>query len=397
MDIDRNSRRWVDAYSPEGTLEQWVESMRPYRENVIFRFILASSFAAPLLEPLNHRIFFVHNWGDSRSGKTAALKAALSVWGDPEELITSFNATKVGLERMAGFFNDLPLGIDERQVAGSKQDFIDQLVYMLATGSSKLRGAKTGGLQSMKSWRTIVLTTGEEPLTTMSSQTGVATRAIEICGAPFENENEARKMHEITSQYYGTAGPTFIEKLLQISDYEKMQARLKEIQDKFTVQFPDKLGSHISAVAIVTLADELISEWIFEESSENSLDMGMEILDMLESSQEADVVDKAYEFIKSWLLANSVQFTDDARPPRYGYIENDTYYVFPHILEDELKKHDFSYRKIMRGLGERGLIGVSENKREKQYSVIKKINGKTTRFISFDLSKLNNEEETPPF
>ncbi len=35
LDIDRNSRRWVDAYSPEGTLEQWVESMRPYRENVI--------------------------------------------------------------------------------------------------------------------------------------------------------------------------------------------------------------------------------------------------------------------------------------------------------------------------------------------------------------------------
>ena len=103
------------AYCQAGEMEKWVETMRPHRERDKFRFILAASFAAPLLRILKQRIFFVYNWGGSKGGKTAALKAALSAWGDPERLMVNFNATQVGLERTASFFCDLPLGIDERQ------------------------------------------------------------------------------------------------------------------------------------------------------------------------------------------------------------------------------------------------------------------------------------------
>ena len=83
--------------------------INPYRKNNLFRFILASSFASVLLTPLGHRIFMVFNWGNSRAGKSAALYAALSVWGNPYDLVTTFNTTAVGIERLAGFYNDLPL------------------------------------------------------------------------------------------------------------------------------------------------------------------------------------------------------------------------------------------------------------------------------------------------
>ncbi|AFK87724.1 DNA primase/helicase [Thermoanaerobacterium phage THSA-485A] len=394
LDIDRNSQKWVNAYTEQGTFEDWIKNIGPYRSNDIFRFILASSFAAPLLKPLNHRIFFVHNWGDSRGGKTAALKAALSVWGDPEELMTSFNATKVGLERIAGFFNDLPLGIDERQVAGGKQDFIDQLVYMLSTGSSKLRGAKSGGIQSMKSWRTVVLTTGEEPLTTMTSQTGIATRTLEINGKPFNDEFDARKVHEITSEIFGTAGPEFLNRLIK-ADIEELKSRHKEIQDKLTNQYPDKLGSHISAVALVILADELVSKWIFKEEG-GSYEMGCNILESLEDLQETDVIQKAYEYIQDWILANSKQFTNDAREPRFGFQEEDIYYIFPAILEKTLKDAGFSFKKTMWELAKRGLI-YSSNSDCRRYTILKKFNGKTARYVMIDLSSLDDIEETPPF
>jgi len=70
-----------------------------------------------LLRLTGHRIFFhrATTGATHDQGKTAALKAALSVWGDPEGLMASFYATRVGLERLAGFFRDLPLGIDEKQ------------------------------------------------------------------------------------------------------------------------------------------------------------------------------------------------------------------------------------------------------------------------------------------
>lgn len=95
VDIDYKLQKWVNAYSEKGTLEDWVKSIKPFRENNIFRFIMSASFAAPLLKLLGHRIFIVFNWGNSRAGKTSALKAALSVWGNPNDLTLTFNSTMV--------------------------------------------------------------------------------------------------------------------------------------------------------------------------------------------------------------------------------------------------------------------------------------------------------------
>ena len=393
LDVDRNSQKWVNAYREHGTLEDWVKNISPYRENSVFRFELAASFAAPLLKLMNHRTFFVHIWGDSRSGKTAVLKAALSVWGEPEELMTSFNATKVGLERIAGFFNDLPLGIDEKQVA-SKQKFVEQLVYMLSSGFSKLRGTKTGGLQDMKSWRSIILTTGEEPLTTGSSQTGIATRALEINGRPFSEEKDARKMHEMTAETFGTAGPEFLRHLITENSNE-LRERYKEIQGKLTNDFPDRLGSHITAVALVTLADELVSKWIFNKEG-GSYDMSCTVMEKLENLEDTDVVQKAYEFIQDWVVSNGTQFTPDARDPRYGVCENDIYYIFPSILEKVLQDAGYNYKKTVWGLAERGLVTTSYTDK-KRYTIVKKIDGKSRRFIELDLSAAADAEETPPF
>jgi len=166
LDIEPSLRGWAAAYHTTGTFDGWKDTMRPHRERDKFRFILAASFAAPLLRILSQRIFMVYNWGGSKGGKTAALKAALSAWGDPERLMVNFNATQVALERMAGFYNDLPLGIDERQLAGAKQESLEKIVYMLASGTGRARGSKGGGLQALNTWRTVALATGEEPLST---------------------------------------------------------------------------------------------------------------------------------------------------------------------------------------------------------------------------------------
>ncbi|AOY74710.1 DUF927 domain-containing protein [Clostridium formicaceticum] len=400
LDMEHGERRWVEAYSKRGELKDWIKMMKPLRQNTIFRFILASSFAAPLLKLLNHRIFFVHNWGDSRGGKTAALKAALSVWGNPEELMTSFNATNVGLERLASFFNDLPLGIDERQVAGGKQEYIETLVYMLSMGYSKVRGTKTGGLENQKSWRSIVLTTGEEPLTTMGSQTGVHTRALEIHGSPFEREEEARSMHNFITMNYGVTGPFFIEKLMEDMKPHELQDRHKEIQETLMGinENHKKIGSHVSSVAVVILADELMNKWLFLEKENISIAMGNEILSNLEDMMHTDIVERAYEFIQGWLISNIEQFRGNPRRESYGVMEDNRFYVFPQILQEALDKQGYSYKKIIQGLGDRGYIDITyEKSGKKRQTVVKKIEGKACRMVSFDLSGIEDLEETPPF
>lgn len=403
IDVDPSTSSWLDAYHEEGTLDDWRRLVEPCRSNYIFRFILAASFTAPLLRLTGHRIFIVHNWGETRSGKTAALKAALSVWGDPEGLMASFYATRVGLERLAGFFRDLPLGIDEKQVSSGSSDFSDNLMYMLTLGYGKVRGAKSGGLQASQAWRTIILTTGEEPLSSITSHSGVHTRTLELHGAPFEQEVDAQKFHELTS--YGHAGPEFIRRVIGHTG-----ASIKELQAQFAgllkgVYGDDRLSSHISAVAIVAAADSYVSEWLFGTEQgrafEDALDMALKITEVLDDSREADVISRAYEFVSGWVLSNSEQFTDEARPPQFGFVDNlneNRYYIFPQILRRALEQEGFSNRQVMRGFADRGLIRTSEG--GKKFTVVQRFQGKTARFIGIQIGEGNmseDESSTDPF
>ena len=395
LDVDANSRRWASAYKQKGTLLAWINNISSSRENHIFRFLLACSFAAPLLMKMKHRIFLVHNWGDSRFGKTAALKAALSVWGDPEGLMGNFNSTKVGLERMASFFTDLPLGIDEKQVAGTKQEFVETLVYMLSLGKSRVRGTKSGGVENWSSWRSIILMTGEEPIIASTSQGGVQTRVMELYGTPFKNEEAAARMHRIVSEDYGFAGAVFLKAFIDMPCHLE---ELRGLYNKFCSQFAEsnKAGIHVNNVALVAATDVMVSKILFQQQQEKAieaaLEMGKSLLGEL-IDQQTDVIDTAYDFIREWVISNKLQFDRDAKPI-YGFQEGKTIYILPSVIEEALTKKGFSYRKTIKALGERERIGVSWANGKKRYSVTKRFNGAVSRFIEI---RFSDEEEAAPF
>ena len=145
-DSDQIPAEFSESFAPCGSFAVWLAIMGRHRVRNRFRFLLAASFAAPLLRIARQRSYIVYNWCDTRGGKTAALKAASSVWGDPEGLAINFNATHVGLARTAGLFCDVPLCIDERQQAGDDQRALDRMIYLLSNGKGKTCGTKTGGL-----------------------------------------------------------------------------------------------------------------------------------------------------------------------------------------------------------------------------------------------------------
>lgn len=390
IDVEPSTQKWLDGYHEEGTMDDWINSVSGCRHNDVFRFMLAASFAAPLLRLLNHRIFILHNWGKTRIGKTAALKAALSVWGEPESLLANFYATKVGLERLAGFFRDLPLGIDEKQVVSGngKGDFIDSLMYMISLGSGKVRGAKQGGLQSTSYWRTIAITTGEEPLTNYSSHSGMFSRVLEIYGAPFSNEAEAQRLHLLKS--YGQAGPLFIKKVIETGVpelTERFDWFLSFLEDHFRSGSGQRrlLQTHISAIAIVAAADSFVSEWVFGEEPEQAkgraLDMCLEVAALMVDTNEADSTERAHESILDWIISNKDQFKDEARAPRYGDYRSELncYLIFPTILKDYLERQGFSYKGVIQGMYEKGHL---ETNCERGFGYMSKVDGHSARFIA---------------
>ena len=394
LDIDPTLKPLAAAYCQNGTMERWIEHMAPHRQRDKFRFILAASFAAPLLRIVKQRIFFVYNWGGSKGGKTAALKAALSAWGDPERLMVNFNATQVGLERTAAFYCDLPLGIDERQLAGNNQGSLEKIVYMIASGTGKIRGAKSGGIQTVQQWRTVALATGEEPLSTDTSQTGVSTRVLELYGGPFDNEQDAALMHQQATLDCGWAGPAFIDHLLQMDEreiveqYEEMQTYVREISN-------GKNGSHIAGIAAVALADSMIDQLFFggspEQSREAAKRMAASILINQVESNATDVNENAVQFVVDWVLANKAYFGQNAVGTCLGFTSDtgNTAYIFPTMLNQALSKAGYSPRKTMKYLAERELIGMTvEGSGKKIYSVTKWFGSRSVRFVEFYIGKI---------
>ena len=413
LDIEPSLRGWAAAYHYSGTLEDWKALMQPHRERDKFRFILAAAFTAPLLRILQQRIFFVYNWGGSKGGKTAALKAALSAWGDPERLMVNFNATQVALERMAGFYNDLPLGIDERQLAGQKQENLEKIVYMIASGTGRARGSKGGGLQALNTWRTVALATGEEPLSTDTTQTGVSTRVLEIYGGPFDDEKSASLMHQQAPQHCGWAGPEFIQRILQTDEqsirdqYARMTEEVYKIADGTS-------GAHIAGISAVALADAMAESWIFNpdpaaaEALED-LPMGfkysLEIapaawtraLQMAESiireqlaAGSGDVNEHATQFIVDWILSNKSQFGDKAIGTCLGTVSEDgrKAYIFPSLLNQALTKAGYSPRKTLKYLADQGIITTKPKANGgKEYSITKWFDNRTCRFTEFDIGR----------
>lgn len=402
VDLDYKLQKWLEGYTQNGSLEEWVNEMKSLRNNTLFRFILSSSFAAPLLRILGHRIFVVYNYGDSRAGKSAMLHTALSVWGNPENLMCTFNTTAVGMERLAGLFNDLVLGIDEKQIQKSQNE-LEKLIFMLSSGTGKVRGNKTGGVQELNTFNVLVLATGEQTITTEESTTGVATRILELEGSPFNYKEElSSKMYETTQKYYGAAGRKYIEILINKysqDNYKTLKNIFEEIKTELKSKTTNDIYSYISSVAVIVLADVIVSKELFGEiNKDESIKMGLNILEKLGTSQEIDVVEKAYLEITSWILSNYKAFDkyktdykteyDDTESSSFkesfGLFDKGVYYVHTSILKEWLRKHNYSTRKIIDGLADRHYIDVNISESGKvEKAIQKKFRGVNNRMYAF--------------
>jgi putative DNA primase/helicase len=372
--LDSGDFRATDYHS-SGDFAAWKEIVGKVRMDYPFgRLFVSAGFAAPLLKILSQRVFVIHLWGPSRGGKTAALKAALSIWGEPDELIVNFNSTKVGLERLASYHCDLPLGIDERQAAGDKQGFLEGLIYLLGLGKGKTRGAKSGGLQNTLSWRTIALTTGEEPISSESSTGGINTRVIELYGQPITDDDVSRNLHIKLANNYGFAGERYIEKLIEC-DKSDLKQKYESIVKRLAEENPDKIASHIPALATITIADYLSSMWIWGVDEETALlqaiMMAKNIASKLVTASEADDSNRAYDYLMSQFMGNYRRFSDGSFEDKYGFHDATAIYFYPHIFNRLMDEGGFNATRMLRDWAEQDLILTSVVSNKRRFKVRK--------------------------
>ncbi|MBL8247994.1 MAG: DUF927 domain-containing protein, partial [Candidatus Competibacter sp.] len=159
-------------YTVHGTFDGWREQVAmkvaPYDLPV---FSLSCAFAAPLLKPLRIESGGFHVEGNTSTGKTSAQRWALSVWGSDEDLLVSWNSTRVGSELLTAAYSDTLLVFDE---IGQARDarLVGQLVYDLCNGTGKTRGNARLTHRANLRWRTLLLSSGEKSLAQMLASVG---------------------------------------------------------------------------------------------------------------------------------------------------------------------------------------------------------------------------------
>ena len=400
------TERILAALATSGSEAVWMESAVKLRRMPFARAMLAASFAAPLLEKLQHRVIYFHIWYGSRSGKTAVLKFVISVWGDPRVLVSKYFSTIVGMERWSGTLKHLPFALDELQTLNQKRMSVNDVVYTLGNGVGKTRGRVGSGLQKVETWRNTIISTGEQPMSTDSSMDGVNTRLMEIYACPLNetgvgeaDEDLARELHQVSEINYGFAGEKYIrwvaERLDSLKpDYERIRSAIG--------------GSNVQLdnTAVLALADYYSSMAVFglpeEQAFAEAVALAGKVLKNLEDNAPKDSVESAWEFVCGWVASNKARFTGGSMfhemTPVYGAIENGKVYVIAKELNSALEEAGYSYRKCVKGFQEKDFIESftdSEGKARSQTG--KRIKGVLARVYVLKLSIDSSAEAAEDF
>jgi uncharacterized protein (DUF927 family) len=384
------------AVESKGDYEIWKKEINEIcLSNDSLRLYIAASFASPLLEVLQKQGFIVHMHGKTEIGKTVAMYAAMSVWGDPVDLCTTFNTTAVGMERHANLFRNMPLAVDEGELGNSNVLSFEKFAYLLSQGKGKHRGTRDGGLQKPTEWNLISITNAEKSILEDNSKEGMNNRIVEIsCDTP--TSKDLIKTADIVRNNYGFAGRKLIN---QITKGKLSPEIIKEIYNKFyTFCYKDgkKASKQAIAYAILLLGDvlrEIVINGTDHKMAMASTLMLYEVIEKnIKSLEELDRTKAIYNEIAGWVSENSNNFIkeysvatdygDDGQRtsiPRgkiFGkYNGKSSVYIYCKSLQEYLYARGYSKNDTLKRLKEAGYLMPSKD----GYAINVSINHATTR------------------
>ena len=393
FDGETNFKHMFNAIKSCGNRETWLYAMRDLRkEKSPGRLFLAASFASVILEPCGLLPFFLHAWGGTEVGKTVGLMIAASVWASPRlgDYILTFNSTLVGQEMTASFLNSLPMCIDELQIQSSSgiRDF-DRIIYQLTEGVGRTRGAKTGGLQKMNTWKNCIITNGEHPISNANSGGGAVNRVIE-----FECDEKVYSdlvgICAVIQSNYGFAGREFVEYLQTDGAFDRVNALQKEYYRELLKS--DSTDKQAASASAILAADHIATELIFKDG--NNLTVA-DLEKIMAKKKEVNVNNRALEFIYELVERNPNRF----RPNDFGEYQGEVWgkseenciYIIKSVFDREMGNGGFNSTAFLAWAKRNDIIITDNGKRTKKA----RITGSATNCVC--IKKNLNEFEPAQF
>lgn len=394
FDGEEEYRTRFESIKERGSRQKWIDCCKSVRAGktkgaVIARIMLAASFASALVKPCNCLPFFVHLWGGSETGKTVGLLLAASVWADPEigKYIQTFNATDVGKELGAAFYNSLPLILDELQLVKDNRKDFDKMIYQLSEGVGRTRGKKTGGLQKTPTWRNCILTTGEHPIISPSSGAGAVNRTLEIDCHDLHLFDDPKGVAVALYNNYGFAGREFVECLMDDAALEDARSLQSAMQEELKTE--DTMDKQTASAALIMAADRMIEKQFFQDGI---LLKPSDIAPYLVNKQMVNQNARALQFIYDQVNINANRFSPDVSAGGEIWGDQDDQYIyiikskFDQILQDE----GYNASAFIGWAKNHGILCCGPDGRPTK---VKKILGKSARCIWIKCKNGDNQED----
>lgn len=393
-DGDVSYKTLYESVNVKGDYGKWKKHMRDLRSKSIpLRFMMASSFASALVKIFKINPFIVHLWGKSSNGKTVSQMVCASIWGNPSKgkLVSSLDNTKVALERMLNFMRHLPLIADELQLIKNSFVNYDALIYVLTEGKGKDRGTVDNGLTNVTEWDNVIITSGEEPISSSNSKEGVKNRVFEIeeNGTIIES---GRETVAFIQENYGYAGREFIDIVKNSNLFEQYNQVVDSLKEK------TESKKQLNAMACILVADKITSQIIFEDES-LKID---EIKDYF--TKDVDEAERYIELITDWFFQNINKFyyeNNTVNGEIFGtYIKDgekiSQILVIPNVLKEFLSNQNISFNGIKSKLFNKGYL---EKNSQGRYTHQTTVNGIKQNLLKLNikLTEISPENEDLPF
>jgi hypothetical protein len=230
-------QNFSSMYKPVGKLSKWreVANFVCEQDNPVFTSVLASAFAAPLVQ-------FVGIPGTVMSivsnrtgmGKTSALHLAQSVWGNPQKGLNSTVDTKNAVMAKLGYLNNLPSYWDE--VRDQALENFKGVVFDTTQGKGKARLSQNANAKEIDDWNTMMTATSNlslfEFMMSCEKSDASGARVFEITMDNMVHQpdlNKTRLFAQLDTNY-GVAGQVYAAHLA------KNQKKIKKRVEKMVLQ-----------------------------------------------------------------------------------------------------------------------------------------------------------------
>ena len=223
-------------YEARGTLADWRAGVAALAsDHALPMLAISAALAGPMLHLAGLEGGGVNFFGASSKGKTTLLQLAASVWGRGSSpgYVRAWRATANGLEGAAASATDTCLILDELGTVEARDAAAG--LYSLANGQGKARAARDGALREPKTWRALVLSSGELPTEAKLSEDrrhkpragqlvrmldtpadrGFGYGAFDSAGPEGDAGLLAKALKQAAITSHGTAGPAFVRQIIE--------------------------------------------------------------------------------------------------------------------------------------------------------------------------------------